>query len=152
MAGGVTEEEAMADMIGGLGDLLGDASAPAGNPGTVIALEKEGLRVEFRLLDVKSHDETGQGRMTSMEAIFTNASPLPLTDFTFAAAPPQGARIQMQNASGVVVPPHGQRSLTQTMRIVRAPGSALRLMMRFRFMRGGQPVAWQEVAENFPGF
>merc|ERR1711871_81081 len=134
-------EEDLAEMLGGLGDLLGDAQPTASDPGSVVALEKEGLRVSFKLLEVKTHDETGQGRITTMEASFTNSSAAPFTNFAFAAAPPQGARIQMQTASGAVVAPHGQGAVTQTMRVVRAPGTALRLMMRFKFERGGEAVA-----------
>ena len=69
-----------------------DSSRRFKDPGSVVALEKEGLRVSFKLLEaaapsmsrqrsrcwyadfdssasrkVKTHDETGQGRITTME-------------------------------------------------------------------------------------
>jgi len=86
-----------------------------------------------------------------LNAIYTNTNPVPLNGFVLQAAVPKYLKIQMQPASGNVIPPNNQGKITQIVRIANSLQGQKPVVLRIKidFNVNGNPVT--ETADvNFP--
>ncbi|CAI7821746.1 unnamed protein product [Closterium sp. NIES-53] len=102
---------AAVDPFGGFAAAPAAAVAAPSFPG-IVALESRGLRITFEFTK-----DPAAPQSTTISATYTNSSPSPLTDFVFQAAVPKFMQLQLEAASGAVVPASNSGSVTQTMRI-----------------------------------
>ncbi|CAI5473929.1 unnamed protein product [Closterium sp. Yama58-4] len=133
----------------------GFAAAPAAAPAAaaapafpgIVALESRGLRITFEFAK-----DPAAPQSTTISATYTNSSPSPLTDFVFQAAVPKFMQLQLEAASGAVVPASNSGSVTQTMRITNTLHGQKPLVMKLRvsYKVAGQDVLEQGQVNNFP--
>jgi len=84
-------------------------------------------------------------------AKFANSLDVPMTNFVFEAAVPKYVRLNMQPATGQVLPPHTD-VVTQTMSVVNTTNGEKGLLMKLRiqYMVNGQQVQEMGQVGNFP--
>ncbi|CAI5950917.1 unnamed protein product [Closterium sp. NIES-64] len=116
---------AAVDPFGGFAAAPAAAAAPS-FPG-IVALESRGLRITFEFAK-----DPAAPQSTTISASYTNSSPSPLTDFVFQAAVPKFMQLQLEAASGAVVPASNSGSVTQTMRITNTLHGQKPLVMKLR--------------------
>ncbi|KAL0893604.1 hypothetical protein ABMA27_013782 [Loxostege sticticalis] len=116
-------------------------ATPQADLPTVLALDKNGLRVEFAAT-------RGAPDCVTLTMRAASAMPQPLTDFLFQAAVPRAFRLDMMSPSGTVLPPHGE--ITQVLKITNPTRAPLRLRIRVSYNVDGSPVLEQAEVSNFP--
>jgi len=83
---------------------------------------------------------------------FTNSAPSPLTDFVFQAAVPKFMKMQMQPASGSVVPAGNSGAVTQLLKLANSAHGQKPIAMRIKVeyaLQGNKLSETGEVA-SFP--
>jgi len=132
----------------GLMDIFGgDAAAPvaqAPQETQTVAFDKGGLRI---LMDCRREADGS----STIVARFCNSLSVPMTNFVFEAAVPKYIRLNMQPATGQILPPCTD-AVSQTMTCVNSTSGEKGLLMKLRigYVVNGAPV--QEMAQvgNFP--
>eukprot|EP00899_Mesostigma_viride_P002184 jgi/Mesvir1/11967/Mv00286-RA.1 len=145
MMGGPMAPAPMAP-LGGWNAPAAPMMAPAGFP-PFIAFQKNGLVVTF----AATKDATNP-QVTLITATYTNATPTPLTEYSFQAAVPKFMQLRLDPASGTVVPPNNIGNITQTMHITNTMHGQKPLVMRLRiqYKVNGVPVLEQGEVNTFP--
>mmetsp|Transcript_145548 Transcript_145548/g.362953 ORF Transcript_145548/g.362953 Transcript_145548/m.362953 type:complete len:838 (-) Transcript_145548:453-2966(-) len=135
--------------LGLLGDIFGGAPAPAAAPVAqeahqMLAYDKNGLKIMFACRKEPDGSSTVLAR-------FRNDLDAPMTNFVFEAAVPKFVRLQMQPATGQVLPPHVE-AVTQSMSVVNTTNGEKPLLMKLRigYVVNGQPVQEMGQVGNFP--
>merc|ERR1711974_489604 len=124
----------------------GVAAAPpqAQEAAPMVAFEKGGIKVMF-------HPKKGPDGTVTVMARFRNDLDAPMTNFVFEAAVPKYVRLQMQPATGQVLPPHID-AVIQTMTCVNSTSGEKGLVMKLRigYVVNGQPVQEMGQIGGFP--
>eukprot|EP00117_Sycon_ciliatum_P007982 scpid34160/ scgid3064/ AP-1 complex subunit gamma-1; Adapter-related protein complex 1 subunit gamma-1; Adaptor protein complex AP-1 subunit gamma-1; Clathrin assembly protein complex 1 gamma-1 large chain; Gamma1-adaptin; Golgi adaptor HA1/AP1 adaptin subunit gamma-1 len=133
------------DLLGG-GDMSTMQPAAQGGIPPMTAYEKGGLRVVFTFEKVPNNPNN----IVTVTATTTSALPTPLTDYTFLVAVPKVFQLNVQQASGNVVPPNNSGSVTQVVQVANPQRQPLRMRLRLQFTHNGQPVVETSDVNNFP--
>ncbi|KAL2641623.1 hypothetical protein R1flu_009210 [Riccia fluitans] len=114
---------------------------------TVTALETSGLKVLFDFVK-----PPGNPQSTVIKASYINLSPSPYTDFIFQAAVPKFLQLQLEPASGSVLPASGGGVITQTINVTNTMHGQKSLLMKLRIIYkvDGQDKVEQGQVNNFP--
>jgi len=123
--------------------LLGSPSVTLPKFQSIVAYDKNGLRVDFsfdRPLDNPNL------MMTTLTA--TSSYGATLSDFLFQAAVPKTFQLQIMPASGTLI--SGTCPVTQVMRITNPTKAALKMRIKISFTRDGSVVQDQGEVNNFP--
>lgn len=110
----------------------------------MVAFEKNGLKI--MLFPKKQPDGS-----SFILAKFQNNLDVPMTSFVFEAAVPKYVRLQMQPASGQILPPHSD-VVSQSMICVNTSNGERGLLMKLRIVYAinGAPVQDMGQVGNFP--
>eukprot|EP00897_Mesotaenium_endlicherianum_P007089 jgi/Mesen1/6408/ME000329S05571 len=146
---------ANADPFADLGLSAPAAAAPAPAPapalpaalGPIIAMEAGGMRIKF------SFEKTpGNPQGTVITATYSNSTSTPFTDFVFQAAVPKFMQLQLEPASGSVVPASSTDSVTQVLRVTNTMHGQKSLVMKLRvsYKLDGVEKLEQGQVNNFP--
>lgn len=132
------------------GDPFGlPVSAPAPSPGfpSIVAFENRGLKVTF---DFEKNASSPQS--STIHASYTHSGSFPLSDFIFQAAVPKFMQLQLEPATGSVVPAGNGGVVKQTMRVVNSMHGQKALVMKVRisYKVNGEDVLEQGQVSNFP--
>ncbi|KAJ7556154.1 hypothetical protein O6H91_05G071600 [Diphasiastrum complanatum] len=136
------------DLLGDLG--IGSASSisttgPVYPP--IVAFQSSGLTVSFEF----SKQSTNLPA-TVIHATYTNTSSNTYTDVIFQAAVPKFMQLQLEPASGNVLPANSSGTVTQVIRVNNSQHGQKSLVMRIRvsYKINGQEVLEQGQVNNFP--
>eukprot|EP00271_Cylindrocystis_brebissonii_P016401 TRINITY_DN3990_c1_g1_i1.p1 TRINITY_DN3990_c1_g1~~TRINITY_DN3990_c1_g1_i1.p1 ORF type:complete len:916 (+),score=200.04 TRINITY_DN3990_c1_g1_i1:218-2965(+) len=144
-----TNGAAAADPFGDFGFASQAAPPPPPQPAFpgIVALEKNGLKVCFDFVK-----PPGNPQATTVRATYSNSSPSQLTDFLFQAAVPKFMQLQLEPASGSVLPPFSNAGITQTIQVLNSMHGQKSLVMKLRisFKLNGQEVIEQGQVSQFP--
>jgi hypothetical protein len=80
----------------------------------------------------------------------TNATPHPMSDFTFLAAVPKTFQLALEAQSGNVLPPGNSGTITQRFKVNNPQQQPLRMRVKITFTHNGAPVALQNDVNSFP--
>eukprot|EP00931_Biecheleriopsis_adriatica_P118237 TRINITY_DN93685_c0_g1_i1.p1 TRINITY_DN93685_c0_g1~~TRINITY_DN93685_c0_g1_i1.p1 ORF type:complete len:866 (+),score=233.76 TRINITY_DN93685_c0_g1_i1:109-2598(+) len=133
------------DIFGGGGAAPAPAMpAAAQEAPPMVAFEKNGLKVTF--FPRKEADGS-----STILARFANSLTVPMTNFIFEAAVPKFITLNIQPATGQVLPPQTEL-VTQTMSCINQSGGEKGLMMKLRigYMANGTPVQEMGQVGGFP--
>mmetsp|Transcript_58552 Transcript_58552/g.130822 ORF Transcript_58552/g.130822 Transcript_58552/m.130822 type:complete len:832 (+) Transcript_58552:32-2527(+) len=131
--------------IFGAGGAAPTAPAPAAQEAApMVAFEKNGLKVTF------FPRKEANGSVTVL-AKFANTLNVPMTNFNFEAAVPKYCNLNIQPATGQVLPPQTDL-VTQTMNCVNSTNGEKGLLMKLRigYMCNGTPVQEMGQVGGFP--
>ncbi|TPX71443.1 hypothetical protein SpCBS45565_g00998 [Spizellomyces sp. 'palustris'] len=98
----------------------------------VMIFDKNGLQVKYRLL--------WKGNAWAAQAVFINVTPVPFTNLVFQVAAPKSMTLNMEPASGTVLPPLNQGQVTQGMQIVNPNKEPLRMRFKLQYAVNGAVV------------
>lgn len=131
----------------GLMDIFGGAAAAPSAPAElspVVAHDKAGLKITLYLK--KAADNS-----IDVTARFANSTDAPMTSFQFEAAVPKYIRLNMQSATGQLLPPHNDQ-VSQTMNVLNSCPNEKPLLMKLRigYIVNGQQVQELGQCANFP--
>ncbi|KAJ8944272.1 hypothetical protein NQ318_009649 [Aromia moschata] len=124
------------------GDLFNTNTVSERDVPTIIAYNREGLKIVFSL------DIVPDSNMLTINVTATNHTLLTMTEFLFQAAVPKTFQIQMLPPSGTVIPPNGH--MTQVLKIVNPSKNVLRMRIRLSYVIDGNPMQDQEEVNSFP--
>jgi len=122
--------------------LLGSPSITSPKFQSIVAYDKNGLRVDFSF--DRSLDNPNL-MMTTLTA--TSSYGATLSDFLFQAAVPKTFQLQIMPASGTLI--SGTCPVTQVMRITNPTKAALKMRIKISFSRDGSVVQDQGEVNNF---
>lgn len=132
------------DLMGG-----GAAAVPAAPaaPEPFVVFEKGGLCIRFAL----SKDPSNPS-VSAVEASFSNANASPLTDLVFQAAVPKYMKMQIQPATGNMVPPANSGTVKQQIKLANSMHGQKNIAMRIKveYSIDGNKVAETGEVSNFP--
>ncbi|XP_051134314.1 AP-1 complex subunit gamma-2-like [Andrographis paniculata] len=114
---------------------------------SIVAFESSALKITFDF-----HKEPGNSQTTLIEAQFVNKSPNTYSTFVFQAAVPKFLQLHMDPASGNMLPPNGNGSITQKLRVSNSQHGKKSLVMRVRisYKVNEKDVLEEGQINNFP--
>ncbi|BBN00790.1 AP-1 complex subunit gamma-1 [Marchantia polymorpha subsp. ruderalis] len=114
---------------------------------TIVALQSSGLKVLFDFIK-----PPGNPQSTTIKASYINLSSNPYTDFIFQAAVPKFLQLQLEPASGSVLPASGGGLITQSINLTNTMHGQKSLLMKLRIIYkiNGQDKVEQGQVSNFP--
>lgn len=115
---------------------------------SIVALESNGLRITFDF-----SKDPSQPHLTTILATLSNSSHTHFTDLVFQAAVPKFMHLQLEPASGEVLPPGNSGTVKQSMRVNNTMHGQKPLVMKLRIsykLGGQQEVLEQGQITNFP--
>ena len=131
---------------GNLLDIFGEEQTPvSASSNSVLAFEKNGLKIEFKCLFNGS--EPG---ISTLQMLASNFNSLPVADFVFQAAVPKTLQLQMLPPSGNVIPPLNNGNITQLVKINNAQKIPMRMRIRITYTLGNDHVVEQAEVSNLP--
>ncbi|XP_045474641.1 AP-1 complex subunit gamma-1 isoform X2 [Harmonia axyridis] len=123
-------------------DLLSNNRVNENNVPTLIAYDKDGLKIVFTLEKMPDTD------MLTINVTATNYTLSTMTDFLFEAAVPKTFRFNILPPSGTVMQPNGQ--ITQVLKINNQNQAVLKMRIRLSYTSDGKPVQDHTEVNNFP--
>lgn len=135
------------DLLGG-DDLFGaPVSAPAPAFPSIVAFKSRALKVTFVFTK-----EASTPQSTTIHATYSNTTGTAYTDFIFQAAVPKFMQLQLEPASGSVLPGNGEGSIVQVIRVTNSLHGQKSLVMKVKinYKRNGEDVVEQGQVNNFP--
>jgi len=133
------------DMFGGGGPAPAAVPVAAQESPPIVAYEKGGLKINLFCR------KEANGTATIM-AKFANSLAVPMTNFVFEAAVPKYVKLNMNPATGQVLPPQSDGLVTQTMSVENSAAGekGLQLRLRIGYVANGTPVQEMGQCGNFP--
>uniref|UniRef100_A0A7S1HEL5 GAE domain-containing protein n=1 Tax=Hemiselmis andersenii TaxID=464988 RepID=A0A7S1HEL5_HEMAN len=118
----------------------------AGNP-QMLAYDKNGITARMELVKHPSNKT-----LTQINASFTSSNAVPVTNFTFQAAVPKHAKLQINPPSSTTIPPSNSGTVTQVFRISNPMHDQKILSMRIKldFALNGNSVSDVVQLDCFP--
>jgi len=117
----------------------------AGGIPSMIAFEKNGLKLEFQL-----ERSAATPNVLTITLNATNSNLQPISEFVFQAAVPKSFQLQLLSPSGSSLPANCEGCVTQVIKINNPQKSALRMRLRMTYSINGQAVTETGEANNFP--
>ena len=143
-AGAAGGDLGLLDIFGGGAEPAAPAQPQAQEAAPMVAFEKNGLKVTF------FPRKEANGSVTVL-AKFANSLNVPMTNFVFEAAVPKYCNLNIQPATGQVLPPQTDL-VTQTMSCVNSTNGEKGLLMKLRigYVCNGTPVQEMGQVGGFP--
>jgi AP-1 complex subunit gamma-1 len=125
------------------------ADGPPGVLGPAITMfSREGVSVAFQA----SKPPGEPASTTLVTGFYSNAGPLPVTDFLLQAAVPKFMTLALGAATGSALPPNGAGVVTQAITVSNSQYGVKPLVMRLKisYAQGGVPVNEELTVNQFP--
>ncbi|CAM9657286.1 unnamed protein product [Discosporangium mesarthrocarpum] len=117
------------------------------------------------MFELSKPSPTGDSSHTNVKATFRNTGPSDITGLHFQAAVPKYIKLEMQPATGSLVPANGAAMVEQVIRLTNSMQACgieggcgfcqhgqknLMLKIKLEFKRGGEKVQEMASVSNFP--
>jgi len=119
---------------------------PTNGTNSFVGYNKNGL-----VAKIEHQRQENQPNVVALNIIFTNSTPTPLVNFEFKAAVPKYLKLQVNPASGNVVPPNNSGRVTQSLKLLNTlhGEKSMVLKMKLDYQQNGSPVS-EIVDVNIP--